>query len=103
MNAEKVLPGFAGPPRPFWGGEQGRVRTHGCNNAARGRAGARGASTQFATFFGEVPTFTISGLTFPFEVMFSKSPCEDYVDAAIKQVPCRSASAAPARDVCVWG
>ncbi|KAI9351303.1 P-loop containing nucleoside triphosphate hydrolase protein [Obelidium mucronatum] len=41
---------------------------------------------KFSTFFGNVPTFTIPGRTFPVDVMFSKTPCEDYVDSAVKQV-----------------
>ncbi|KAL0271520.1 UNVERIFIED_CONTAM: hypothetical protein PYX00_008588 [Menopon gallinae] len=36
-------------------------------------------------FFGNVPSFTIPGRTFPVEVFFSKNPVEDYVDAAVKQ------------------
>lgn len=36
-------------------------------------------------FFGNVPTFTIPGRTFPVEILFSKNPVEDYVDAAVKQ------------------
>lgn len=32
------------------------------------------------------PTFTIPGRTFPVEIFHSKSPCEDYVDSAVKQV-----------------
>jgi pre-mRNA-splicing factor ATP-dependent RNA helicase DHX38/PRP16 len=32
-----------------------------------------------------VPCFTIPGRTFPVQTMWSKSPCEDYVDAAVKQ------------------
>ncbi|XP_066259439.1 pre-mRNA-splicing factor ATP-dependent RNA helicase PRP16 [Euwallacea similis] len=42
-------------------------------------------SSKFAMFFGNVPTFTIPGRTFPVEVLFSKNPVEDYVDAAVKQ------------------
>lgn len=42
-------------------------------------------STKFSTFFGNVPTFTIPGRTFPVETLFSKNPVEDYVDAAVKQ------------------
>lgn len=42
-------------------------------------------ATKFSLFFGNVPTFTIPGRTFPVEVMFSKNPCEDYVEAAVKQ------------------
>ena len=42
-------------------------------------------STKFADFFGNVPVFIIPGRTFPVDLMFSKNPCEDYVDAAIKQ------------------
>jgi len=33
-----------------------------------------------------VPVFTIPGRTFPVDILFSKNPCEDYVDAAVKQV-----------------
>lgn len=42
-------------------------------------------ASKFSLFFGNVPTFTIPGRTFPVEVMFSKNPCEDYVEAAVKQ------------------
>lgn len=42
-------------------------------------------SSKFAMFFGNVPTFTIPGRTFPVETLFSKNPVEDYVDAAVKQ------------------
>ncbi|KAJ1920112.1 Pre-mRNA-splicing factor ATP-dependent RNA helicase PRP16 [Tieghemiomyces parasiticus] len=40
---------------------------------------------RFASFFGTVPTFTIPGRTFPVDILFSKSPCPDYVDSAVKQ------------------
>ncbi|KAJ8713246.1 hypothetical protein PYW07_013616 [Mythimna separata] len=42
-------------------------------------------STKFSTFFGNVPTFTIPGRTFPVETFFAKNVCEDYVDGAVKQ------------------
>ncbi|KAL4706408.1 hypothetical protein ACJJTC_012950 [Scirpophaga incertulas] len=42
-------------------------------------------SSKFSTFFGNVPTFTIPGRTFPVETFFSKNVCEDYVDGAVKQ------------------
>ncbi|KAG9289815.1 hypothetical protein G9A89_015395 [Geosiphon pyriformis] len=41
---------------------------------------------KFSAFFGYCPTFTIPGRTFPVDIMFSKTPCEDYVDSAVKQV-----------------
>lgn len=41
---------------------------------------------KFSNFYGLAPTFTIPGRTFPVEIFHSKSPCEDYVDSAIKQV-----------------
>ncbi|KAJ2710989.1 hypothetical protein H4R19_003471, partial [Coemansia spiralis] len=41
---------------------------------------------RFAEFFGNAPVFTIPGRTFPVDVMFSKSACEDYVDSAVRQV-----------------
>ncbi|XP_067934031.1 pre-mRNA-splicing factor ATP-dependent RNA helicase PRP16-like [Watersipora subatra] len=40
---------------------------------------------KFAEFFGNVPVFRIPGRTFPVDVMFSKNPVEDYVDASVKQ------------------
>ncbi len=40
---------------------------------------------KFANFFGNIPIFTISGRTFPVDVLHSKNHVEDYVDAAVKQ------------------
>ena len=40
---------------------------------------------KFAEFFGNVPVFVIPGRTFPVDVLYSKNPVEDYVDAAVKQ------------------
>ncbi|KAL7746407.1 Pre-mRNA-splicing factor ATP-dependent RNA helicase PRP16 [Sorochytrium milnesiophthora] len=40
---------------------------------------------KFSNFFGGVPVFTIPGRTFPVDLMFSKSPCDDYVEAAVKR------------------
>ncbi|KAG4301955.1 hypothetical protein PCK1_001931 [Pneumocystis canis] len=41
---------------------------------------------RFSRFFGNAPQFNIPGRTFPVDILFSKSPCEDYVDSAVKQV-----------------
>jgi pre-mRNA-splicing factor ATP-dependent RNA helicase DHX38/PRP16 len=41
---------------------------------------------KFANFFGRCPTFTIPGRTFEVDVLFAKSPAQDYVEAAVKQV-----------------
>lgn len=40
----------------------------------------------FSKFFGRAPIFTIPGRTFPVDVMFSKTPCEDYVESTVKQI-----------------
>ncbi|KAJ0094471.1 hypothetical protein Patl1_16915 [Pistacia atlantica] len=40
---------------------------------------------KFSNFFGSVPIFHIPGRTFPVNVLYSKTPCEDYVEAAVKQ------------------
>ncbi|XAR60206.1 RNA helicase [Bertholletia excelsa] len=40
---------------------------------------------KFSNFFGSVPIFHIPGRTFPVNIMYSKTPCEDYVEAAVKQ------------------
>lgn len=40
---------------------------------------------KFSNFFGSVPIFKIPGRTFPVDVLFSKTPQEDYVEAAVKQ------------------
>src|SRR5258708_1170085 len=41
---------------------------------------------KFSNFYGNAPIFTIPGRTLPVEIFPSKSPCEDYVDSAVKQV-----------------
>ncbi|KAJ7032499.1 P-loop containing nucleoside triphosphate hydrolase protein [Mycena alexandri] len=41
---------------------------------------------KFSVFYGNAPTYTIPGRAFPVETYHSKSPCEDYVDSAVKQV-----------------
>ena len=41
---------------------------------------------RFSDFFGGVPIFRIPGRTFHVEKYYSKTSCEDYVDAAVKQV-----------------
>ncbi|GAB2297549.1 hypothetical protein Dimus_031646 [Dionaea muscipula] len=40
---------------------------------------------KFSNFFGSVPIFNIPGRTFPVNILYSKTPCEDYVEAAVKQ------------------
>ncbi|XVF79552.1 hypothetical protein PTKIN_Ptkin14bG0232400 [Pterospermum kingtungense] len=40
---------------------------------------------KFSDFFGSVPIFHIPGRTFPVNTLYSKTPCEDYVEAAVKQ------------------
>eukprot|EP00741_Cyanophora_paradoxa_P010401 tig00020531_g10059.t1 len=40
---------------------------------------------KFSAFFGSVPVFRIPGRTFPVELLYSKVPQEDFVDAAVKQ------------------
>ena len=41
---------------------------------------------KFSRFFGSVPIFKIPGRTFPVEVFFHKTVCEDYVESCVKQV-----------------
>ena len=43
-------------------------------------------SERFSRFYGGAPEFFIPGRTFPVDVQYSRSPCEDYVDSAVKQV-----------------
>lgn len=43
-------------------------------------------SKRFSDFFGGAPEFTIPGRTFPVDVMFHRSPVEDYVDQTVQQV-----------------
>lgn len=38
---------------------------------------------KFSTYFGGVPIFTIPGRTYPVEVMYTKQPETDYLDAAL--------------------
>ncbi|XHF97963.1 Pre-mRNA-splicing factor ATP-dependent RNA helicase PRP16 [Aspergillus wentii] len=41
---------------------------------------------RFSRFYGGAPEFIIPGRTFPVDVHFSRTPCEDYVDSAVKQI-----------------
>jgi pre-mRNA-splicing factor ATP-dependent RNA helicase DHX38/PRP16 len=41
---------------------------------------------RFSRFFGGAPEFFIPGRTFPVDIQYSRTPCEDYVDSAVKQV-----------------
>lgn len=41
---------------------------------------------QFSDFFGGAPIKKIPGRTFEVDVLYSRSPCADYVDAAVKQI-----------------
>ncbi|KAK7952034.1 uncharacterized protein PG986_007762 [Apiospora aurea] len=43
-------------------------------------------SKRFSEFFGGAPEFFIPGRTFPVDVMFHRSPVEDYVDQAVQQI-----------------
>nr|GMD95313.1 pre-mRNA-splicing factor ATP-dependent RNA helicase DEAH7-like [Ipomoea batatas]GMD98057.1 pre-mRNA-splicing factor ATP-dependent RNA helicase DEAH7-like [Ipomoea batatas]GMD98957.1 pre-mRNA-splicing factor ATP-dependent RNA helicase DEAH7-like [Ipomoea batatas] len=50
---------------------------------------------KFSHFFGSVPIFNIPGRTFPVQIMYSKTPCEDYVEAAVKQAMTIHITSAP--------
>ena len=43
-------------------------------------------ATRFSQFYGGAPEFFIPGRTFPVDIQYSRSPCEDYVDSAVRQV-----------------
>ena len=43
-------------------------------------------ANRFSDFFGGVPVFHIPGRTFKVEAFYARSACEDYVEAAVKQV-----------------
>ena len=43
-------------------------------------------SERFSRFYGGAPEFFIPGRTFPVDTQYSRSPCEDYVDSAVRQV-----------------
>lgn len=42
-------------------------------------------AAKFSKFFGSAPLFTIPGRTYPKKLIYSKSPVEDYVEAAVMQ------------------
>ncbi|XP_022749420.1 pre-mRNA-splicing factor ATP-dependent RNA helicase DEAH7 isoform X2 [Durio zibethinus] len=50
---------------------------------------------KFSNFFGSVPIFHIPGRTFPVNILYSKTPCEDYVEAAVKQAMTIHITSAP--------
>ena len=41
---------------------------------------------RFSRFYGGAPEFLIPGRTFPVDIQYSRSPCEDYVESAVKQI-----------------
>ena len=41
---------------------------------------------RFSKFYGGAPEFLIPGRTFPVDIQYARSPCEDYVDGTVKQV-----------------
>lgn len=43
-------------------------------------------SERFSRFYGGAPEAFIPGRTFPVDIQYSRSPCEDYVDSAVRQV-----------------
>ncbi|EGS23320.1 pre-mRNA splicing factor ATP-dependent RNA helicase prp16-like protein [Thermochaetoides thermophila DSM 1495] len=58
-------------------------------------------SKRFSDFFGGAPEFTIPGRTFPVDILFHRSPVEDYVDQAVQQVLAIHVSK-PAGDILVF-
>ena len=42
-------------------------------------------AAQFSSFFSHSPIYTIPGRTFPVDIMYAKSPSQDYVESAVKQ------------------
>ncbi|CAN4105279.1 unnamed protein product [Withania somnifera] len=45
----------------------------------------RDLKLKFSNFFGAIPIFHIPGRTFPVQIAYKKTPCEDYVEAAVNQ------------------
>ena len=58
-------------------------------------------SDRFSRFFGGAPEFFIPGRTFPVDIQYSRTPCEDYVDSAVKQILAIHVSQ-PAGDILVF-
>ncbi|KAK1370567.1 RNA helicase [Heracleum sosnowskyi] len=50
---------------------------------------------KFSLFFGSAPIFHIPGRTFPVQTLYTKSPCEDYAEAAVKQAMTIHITSAP--------
>ena len=58
-------------------------------------------SDRFSRFYGGAPEFFIPGRTFPVDIQYSRTPCEDYVDSAVKQILAIHVSQ-PAGDILVF-
>lgn len=41
---------------------------------------------RFSRFYGGAPEFFIPGRTFPVDIQYSRTACEDYVDSAVRQI-----------------
>ena len=57
-------------------------------------------SDRFSKFYGGAPEFFIPGRTFPVDVQFHRTPCEDYVDSAVKQILAIHVSQPPGDILC---
>ncbi|MCJ1349455.1 DEAH-box RNA helicase prp16 [Peltigera leucophlebia] len=56
---------------------------------------------RFSRFYGGAPEFFIPGRTFPVDIQFSRTACEDYVDSAVRQILAIHVSQ-PAGDILVF-
>lgn len=57
-------------------------------------------SRRFSDFFAQAPVFHIPGRTYPVDVQFARSPTEDYVDAAVRQLLSIHVSQGPGDMLC---
>ncbi|KAL0483364.1 pre-mRNA-splicing factor ATP-dependent RNA helicase DHX38/PRP1 [Acrasis kona] len=59
-------------------------------------------ANKFSTFFGGVPVYTIPGRTYPVDVLYTKTPVTDYVEAAVKQAMAIHLSTPPEGDILIF-
>ncbi|GKE07652.1 pre-mRNA-splicing factor ATP-dependent RNA helicase DEAH7 isoform X1 [Tanacetum coccineum] len=56
----------------------------------------KSVKSKFKLYFCSVPIFNIPGRTFPVQILYSKTLCEDYVEAAVKQAMTIHITSSPA-------
>ncbi|KAL9658554.1 hypothetical protein ABK040_006093 [Willaertia magna] len=59
-------------------------------------------ANKFSNFFGNVPIYKIPGRTYPVDILYTKTPIQDYVEAAVKQAMTIHTTTPPDGDILIF-